>query len=297
MPERRNSAATAERPKAPPAPTTKSAARQPRKSKFLEELEDRDGGSTSSRRLGESMQAANTEPSQNSIDSESSSYESAEEYHGVSNQVTTRRTPHTTPRAANRFERPKAAREQGIWRGTPSQATSPKQRIPSPTASDDELSSSSSQISPIPPRTPKDLAGSRNTKPQDRHDRRLRRDLQSTTAKGTSPSRHDNEASQSRSMRTSSILRNPVRQTSRNADYGNSYCCSSWSGCSSISCGSFCRCANWTGWLWMRRYSAYPVALVVGLTMVGLSLTGPVLDVWFCEVGEVKLGGIGYCDG
>lgn len=70
--------------------------------------------------------------------------------------------------------------------------------------------------------------------------------------------------------------------------------CCSCGGCESCQacCTSMIRSRFWS---WLRRRSAYIVATIAGLGMVGAGLTG-VIDWWtFCSVGGYDLGGLGYC--
>ena len=56
---------------------------------------------------------------------------------------------------------------------------------------------------------------------------------------------------------------------------------------------------GWEGWIYVQAYFAVPVALSMSGIMVSIAASGPILGDWwwFCTVGDVKLGGVGYCQG
>lgn len=96
---------------------------------------------------------------------------------------------------------------------------------------------------------------------------------------------------------------NPVDNSPRYKPYEQQHLGSAWS---SIwrpggSCGcigtSFGTMMKWRLWGWLRLRSAYIFAVGIWGLMVALTLTGPISKVYFCEEGESKLGGTGYCDG
>ncbi|ORX40560.1 hypothetical protein BD324DRAFT_7587 [Kockovaella imperatae] len=57
---------------------------------------------------------------------------------------------------------------------------------------------------------------------------------------------------------------------------------------------------GWEGWILVRAYIAIPIALTISCLMLAIGATGPAPGItwwWFCISNDIKLGGIGYCQG
>ena len=120
---------------------------------------------------------------------------------------------------------------------------------------------------------------------KDREDRSNSRGRSQATAQHPPPPRSSQSAGGSQD-RT-----DPSRRPSSSSSCSS---CSSWSCCCSSPC---CGLSNWRGWSWIRVHLPYALGLTVAVLMVGLKLTGPISGIWYCQVGDTTLGGLGYCQG
>ena len=100
------------------------------------------------------------------------------------------------------------------------------------------------------------------------------------TARNSPPSRSSQSASGSRDRDDQS--RRP----------SSSPFCSSWSCCCS---SPFCVLSHWRGWSWIRVRLPHVLGPAVAVLMVAPKLTGPTSGIWYCQVGDTKLGGLGFC--
>jgi hypothetical protein len=72
---------------------------------------------------------------------------------------------------------------------------------------------------------------------------------------------------------------------------------SAWSGCWEGTVQNWQSIIGWRGWPWICRNLPWPCVLCMCALMGALAISGPILGLWFAQMGNVKLGGLGFCDG